>query len=90
MCDDIQGKVEEVLVECIGDDAFLDEEDYERLDLKQEYDLDIYSFAEIVTALNDRFDLGIAPSSIEWDDIRSVERATRLVQDQIAFGDDDV
>ena len=90
MCEDIQRQVEEVLVGCIGDDAFLDDEGYEDLDLRDEYDLDIYSFAEIVTGLNDRFGIDVAPTSVEWEDICSVSRATELVQDRLAFGGDDV
>lgn len=90
MCEDIQRQVEEVFVGCIGDDAFLDDEEYEHLDLRDAYDLDVYAFSEIVTGLNNRFGIDVAPTSVEWEDICSVSKATELVQDRLAFGDDDV
>lgn len=81
---DIQGEVEEMLVECIGDDQFMEDEDYADLDLFEEYNLDVYNHVEIVKALNDRFDLGISPTQVEPDDISTVNKIVWFVEDCLA------
>ena len=80
----IQGEVEELLVECIGDDSFLEDENYLDLDLFDEYDLDIYGLVEIVQALNERFELGVTPTQVEQDEINTVSKVVRFVEDYMA------
>lgn len=82
--DIIKGKVESILSECIGDDAFLEDENHENLDLHEEYHLELYEFAEIVVALNQAFGIDIVPTEVEWEDMDTVAKVTGLVEERLS------
>lgn len=77
----IRGDVEEILIECIGDDQFLEDEDSGNVDLFEEYNLDIYGLVEIVQALHDRFGIDLYPTDVERDDINTVNKVVALVEE---------
>lgn len=79
--DDVQAQVESMLAECIGTDDFMEDEDYENLDLHSEYGLDMYAFVEIIEALRERFGLDVTPTQLEWDDVDTVSKVVRLVRE---------
>lgn len=81
---DIRHEVEEMLIECIGDDQFLEDDDYANLDLVGEYNLEIYDFVEIVKALQSRFGLDVQPTQVEWDDINTVDKVTHFVESRFS------
>lgn len=81
---DIRHEVEEMLIECIGDDQFLEDDDYANLDLVGEYNLEIYDFVEIVKALQSQFGLDVQPTQVEWDDINTVDKVTHFVESRFS------
>ena len=73
-------KVEGLLIECIGDDQFLQAEDYEDLDLFDEYFLDMYALVDIVVAIRREFAIDISPTQVEREDVSSVAKVMSLVE----------
>ena len=84
MIEDITKEVTDIVIECVGDDMFLEDDNYEELDLYDEYDLDIYFLVELVTALRERLGLDITPTQVERNDINTLSKIIELVEDNIA------
>lgn len=84
MIEDITKEVTDIVIECVGDDMFLEDENYEDLDLYEEYDLDVYFLVELVTALRERLGIDVTPTQVERDDINTLGKIIELVEYNIA------
>lgn len=70
----------DAIVYSIGDDELTDYDDFQKLDLINEYDLDLHALTDILTTLNTRFDVYVPPREVEPASMNTIDKIVALVE----------